>query len=282
MSTPALNPLVRQIRAKYPGVYDDMDDAALTKAVLTKYPQYSDLAAPKGDKGELGGVRPPFIQMNKMFGTDDISALGRSPLRPTPQDTQTYQEHPTAATAAGLGGISAGAALAAPPTLPFLARFANAAKPYVIPALASLGISKAKELPVVGPVVQRIPYAEMLPWLFNPEKPKEGPIQEGAPLPANPYEQAQAVRDKRQFIKNAEQRAREQSQMETGVYPGAHLPEAPANVPVKTKIGGRYVLSPEEAQQAEQIQQIAKRRASERGMQYAAGMKPSGGKVGTP
>src|SRR5581483_589024 len=46
MSTPALNPLVEKIRAKYPGAYDDMDDAALTKAVLAKYPQYSDLAAP--------------------------------------------------------------------------------------------------------------------------------------------------------------------------------------------------------------------------------------------
>jgi hypothetical protein len=46
MSTPALNPLVEKIRSKYPGSYDDMDDAALTKAILAKYPQYSDLAAP--------------------------------------------------------------------------------------------------------------------------------------------------------------------------------------------------------------------------------------------
>jgi hypothetical protein len=46
MSTPALNPLVEKIRGKYPGAYDDMDDAALTKAILAKYPQYSDLAAP--------------------------------------------------------------------------------------------------------------------------------------------------------------------------------------------------------------------------------------------
>lgn len=46
MSTPALSPLVEKIRAKYPGAYNDMDDAALTKAVLAKYPEYSDLAAP--------------------------------------------------------------------------------------------------------------------------------------------------------------------------------------------------------------------------------------------
>jgi hypothetical protein len=43
---PGLNELVDKIRAKYPGAYDDLDDAALTKSVLAKYPQYSDLAAP--------------------------------------------------------------------------------------------------------------------------------------------------------------------------------------------------------------------------------------------
>lgn len=46
MATPALNPLVTKIRSAHPGAYDDMDDATLTKAVLAKYPQYSDLAAP--------------------------------------------------------------------------------------------------------------------------------------------------------------------------------------------------------------------------------------------
>ena len=44
MSTPALNPLVDKIRTAHPGAYDDMDDATLTKKVLAKYPQYSDLA----------------------------------------------------------------------------------------------------------------------------------------------------------------------------------------------------------------------------------------------
>jgi hypothetical protein len=42
-----LNDLVARVRAKYPGAYDDMDDATLTKKILAKYPQYSDLAAPK-------------------------------------------------------------------------------------------------------------------------------------------------------------------------------------------------------------------------------------------
>jgi hypothetical protein len=57
MSTPALNPLVTKIRTMHPGAYDDLDDAALTKAVLTKYPQYSDLAAP--------GVSKPSVNMQK-------------------------------------------------------------------------------------------------------------------------------------------------------------------------------------------------------------------------
>jgi hypothetical protein len=48
-NTQALNPLVERIRAKYPGAYDDLNDADLTKRVLAKYPEYSDLAAPAID-----------------------------------------------------------------------------------------------------------------------------------------------------------------------------------------------------------------------------------------
>lgn len=39
-------PLAQKIRAKYPGAYDDMDDAALEKAILAKYPEYADLVEP--------------------------------------------------------------------------------------------------------------------------------------------------------------------------------------------------------------------------------------------
>lgn len=55
MATPSvgLNPLVDKIRTAHPGAYNDMDDAELTKRVLAKYPQYSDLAAPP--------VQPPAI-----------------------------------------------------------------------------------------------------------------------------------------------------------------------------------------------------------------------------
>src|ERR1700690_3129771 len=47
---PPLNDLVVKIRDKYPKVYDNIDDATLTKQVLAKYPMYSPLAAPSVDK----------------------------------------------------------------------------------------------------------------------------------------------------------------------------------------------------------------------------------------
>jgi hypothetical protein len=44
--------LAQRVRAKHPGAYDDMDDVQLEKAVLAKYPEYSDLPrstpTPKG------------------------------------------------------------------------------------------------------------------------------------------------------------------------------------------------------------------------------------------
>jgi hypothetical protein len=40
-------PLAATIRAKYPGAYDDLDDATLERQVLAKYPQYADLAEPE-------------------------------------------------------------------------------------------------------------------------------------------------------------------------------------------------------------------------------------------
>src|SRR5208337_4190488 len=47
-TTPApLNELVVKWRAKYPGAYDKIDDATLTKKILAKYPVYAPLAAPK-------------------------------------------------------------------------------------------------------------------------------------------------------------------------------------------------------------------------------------------
>jgi hypothetical protein len=41
--------LAARVRAKFPGAYDDLDDAALERAILAKYPDYADLAQPKAD-----------------------------------------------------------------------------------------------------------------------------------------------------------------------------------------------------------------------------------------
>lgn len=62
-----MSDLAKRIRAKYPGAYDDMDDAALEKAVLAKHPEYADLAQPEkqpaqpaepqGDLGRFAGYK---------------------------------------------------------------------------------------------------------------------------------------------------------------------------------------------------------------------------------
>ncbi len=78
MSTPALNPLVEKIRAMHPGAYDDMDDAALTKAVLAKYPQYSDLAAPAMAKPTVNMQTEPMSMVQQraaQFGENNDAAL---------------------------------------------------------------------------------------------------------------------------------------------------------------------------------------------------------------
>lgn len=63
----------------------------------------------------------------------------------------------------------AGSALLGP-TLPTLAK---KAAPFAIPAAASYAINKARQLPVIGPVIDKIPFAEALPWLMM-GKVKEG------------------------------------------------------------------------------------------------------------
>lgn len=86
-STPPLNDLVEKIRAKYPGEYDDMDDATLTKKVLAKYPEYSDLAAPK--------IQPPSLP----------GALGKSHAQQMAAGPYT---EPGAAEEEMVGGVSTG------------------------------------------------------------------------------------------------------------------------------------------------------------------------------
>jgi hypothetical protein len=48
--------LAAKVRAKYPGVYDDLGDEDLEKRVLAKHPEYSDLAGPAPAKAEGPGL----------------------------------------------------------------------------------------------------------------------------------------------------------------------------------------------------------------------------------
>lgn len=53
-----MSELTKRVRAKYPGVYDDMDDATLEKAVLAKHPEYADLAQPTEAKPSAAAPKP--------------------------------------------------------------------------------------------------------------------------------------------------------------------------------------------------------------------------------
>lgn len=327
MSTPALNPLVGKIRTMHPGAYDDMDDAALTKAVLRKYPQYSDLAAPK--------IQKPTINMQSSnlataLGSDNTerSAIA-NPQQPAEQfalENPEQQGKLATAAAVGAGGTLAGSSTA---TLPFLARAGKAAAPYLKQAGIGAGVYGGTQALLEGakkllPEVGKIPGIDSLPFIVSmvagqhkPEEPAPGknpvppvrwgeapepaPAPEGGKLPVrwNPTPEPEPSAPVPPTRWNPKPKANPKSPM---VWPSEPTPEpAPqgGKLPIKWnptpeptgvdlppqlrgKLGGRYVLTPAEEQQDEQIQRIAKQRAHNRGMQYAAGMKPSGGKVSTP
>lgn len=65
-----LNQLVTKVRGANPGAYDDMNDAALTRAVLAKYPQYSDLAAPAAAGPQTQ------VEMASPLPTENIPVVG--------------------------------------------------------------------------------------------------------------------------------------------------------------------------------------------------------------
>jgi hypothetical protein len=48
-----------KVRKKYPGAYDDLDDASLTKKVLAKYPKYCETNSgdPPGWEPVIEGIR---------------------------------------------------------------------------------------------------------------------------------------------------------------------------------------------------------------------------------
>lgn len=103
------------------------------------------------------------------------------------------------------------------------------------------------------------------------------PSNPGAPFPERPLPAVMQARG----LQTGGQAIAEPSTALARIPVTAAEPEETALTP-SGKIGGRYVLMPEEVQRANQIGKIAKARASERGMQYAAGMRPSGAKIAAP
>jgi KTSC domain len=174
MSTPAvtpnasepLNPLVGKIRAAHPGAYDDMDDAALTKAVLAKYPQYEDLARPASPMP--GSPSTQKVEYDPGAPSDPTSPTSGLPgSSPNPQPATEGMTH---AAELGIGAAAGGV---------YGPGIARAAAPYALPALGSYAISKARELPVIGPVLKHIPFAEMIPWMAA----GRGKVGEAEPAP---------------------------------------------------------------------------------------------------
>jgi hypothetical protein len=72
-------PLAQKIRQKYPGVYDDLDDAALEQAVLMKFPEYADMAesdTPAGPEPKsLGGFAENVLSSGGKFLKDTASGV---------------------------------------------------------------------------------------------------------------------------------------------------------------------------------------------------------------
>jgi hypothetical protein len=104
------------------------------------------------------------------------------------------------------------------------------------------------------------------------------PANSGVPFPERPLPAIAQARGLQTGARIAEEPS---TALATVPTPQAQ-PETALAVSPKGKIGGRFVLMPEEVQQAEQVAKIAAKRASERGMQYAAGMRPSGAKISAP
>src|SRR5437667_1078450 len=72
----------------------------------------------------------------------------------------------------GLGSAAAvgGAAALGPELAGLGAKAVQKVAPLAIPAAASYAINEAKQLPIVGPVIKRIPMAELIPWLAFGDK----------------------------------------------------------------------------------------------------------------
>jgi len=102
----SLNPLAAKIRAAHPGDYDDMDDAALTKAVLAKYPQYEDLAAP-----HVTAKVPNAGMSQSLLGQLYSGPTGSGPDENVPSPRAQMAQGTTPAPEAGAVALGGAAAL---------------------------------------------------------------------------------------------------------------------------------------------------------------------------
>lgn len=78
------------IRKKYPGQYDDMDDATLEKSVLAKHPEYKDLAVPMDEASPApmaSTVAPPDNTTNQPFTGSPRYQPGETRDAPKEPDT---------------------------------------------------------------------------------------------------------------------------------------------------------------------------------------------------
>lgn len=85
--------LAKKIRAKYPGMYDDLDDATLEAKILAKYPDYKDLSSEPEEVREPGLIKEAWSAATKPI----IDIRGEPTVRAA---TDLYaQQHPI------IGGI---------------------------------------------------------------------------------------------------------------------------------------------------------------------------------
>lgn len=225
MPAQPLNALVTKIRAAHPGAYDDMDDATLTKAVLAKYPQYSDLAA------------PGYPKFAPQMETSMTGVLEGGPTDTNPSGSKVPRSIQNAPDALGdlIGGLTAlGAAAPAGD-----AALAGAAKlitkhPVIGPMVMSVAIDQARKIPGIGKLIP--PYSEMLPYLLSGHPKAETP-----PVASEPLTPAQAAEGETWRQPQAETTtpapvAAPSPTVPPPVAPEATAPNAPAGRPTYTEI----------------------------------------------
>jgi len=113
-----MNPLTAKVRSAHPGAYDDLNDADLTKKVLAKYPQYSDLAAPSPAVSVAKPAAPQSSMLDKIIGFAgqypgqgfqneygaNVNVPGKSLVPSTPEDQANQANQMVKAGQMVLGG----------------------------------------------------------------------------------------------------------------------------------------------------------------------------------